>query len=172
MIVLDGIRPKSIEGSHGESILDLSKVKIGDLDKMGIGYVVPVKQGSIVKTIVYFFPFSKYGEDVNHMTIWLDKLSDIVLGKNGVYPDEFEKEDFQEAYTGLPRFRIEKVEDKFRIFYGENICNAVKNKILKTVGLKPNEVEWYYDSHEEMDRLDRSVVSDVIGLEIPNKYCI
>jgi hypothetical protein len=169
MIILNGAKPKILKVSaHGYNILNPIPKTKNDLDKSGVGYILPIRN----QTIILFTSFNESGEDINHFEWWDSTVSNYFCLSNSL--SGMECSNIKLAYTGLPRFRIEKVNDKFNIFYGKNICNKIKTQILVTVGLKPNEVKWVYDHHETIDPMDKAEMLSVISLPMgyDKNYCI
>jgi len=169
-VMQDGIQLFQV-GAHGQSILDLIDFSKTDLEKTGIGYILPVQQGNSINTLIFFKSFEASGrdEDLNHFEWWSDEISNILATKNRL--DEEDAEEIGLSYTGTPRFRVEKVDDKFIIYHGNNFCSKIRARIIGAVRLQKDDYEFVYDHHEEMDKNDARLVQSILGIKYGKLYC-
>jgi len=151
--------------------LDLTNLDQSELALTGIGYILPVKVAGNWQTIILFKSFkdAKGNENLNHFDWWDSHVAALFAGKNRL--DEEDSFEINMSYTGVPRFRVELVDDIYKIYYGKNICNKIKTRIIQTVGLRNKDYEFVYDDHETMDKEDKSVIQTVLNFTYPKPYC-
>jgi hypothetical protein len=103
--------------------------------------------------------------DVGHVDLWplvIDRLA-IVWRRDARVLMRY----LENNYTGLPRGRVTKVQDRFVIFHGKDapVDNWVP-MVVKKFDLERQPVKVVFDEHERMIPEDRMKVSRVLGIKV------
>jgi hypothetical protein len=102
--------------------------------------------------------------DVGHVDLWslvLDRLATAWRRDGRVL-----KQHLSNNYTGLPRGRVSKVQDRFVIFHGKDAPVADwLPMVVRKFDLDRRMVKIAFDEHEQMIPEDRMKVSWVLGLK-------
>jgi hypothetical protein len=73
-----------------------------------------------------------------------------------------QKADFKLRYTGIPRFRVEKINGIYNIYQGGNLTADMKNEIVRY--FDADQVKYVFDNHETYSHDDKDVVQFVLNL--------
>jgi hypothetical protein len=124
----------------------------------GVYYVVPLKTG--IDEV--WAETKREVVDPWHFDFWTREVAPALGEMYGLDADTVSK--IRTAYTGLPRGRVVRKDNKWIIAHGGDTPDAVKHKVKSGFGLFGVEAEWILDEHEKMDSTDAKIVSDALKL--------
>jgi hypothetical protein len=137
--------------------------------KSGIGYFLPleIEKYQVKNWILYFQTYEECGIDIQHFDWWQNQLAILLIEQFKLEIDTATQNDFKLRYTGMPRFRVEKIKGIYNIYHGENLTTEMKNQIVKYFA--PDLIKYIFDDHETYSNDDKDVVQFILNLS-ENSY--
>ena len=137
--------------------------------KSGIGYFLPleIEKYQVKNWSLYFQTYEEFGADIQHFDWWQNHLAILLIEQFKLEIDTATQNDFKLCYTGMPRFRVEKIKGIYHIYHGENLTIEMKNQIVKY--FSPDLIKYIFDDHETYSNEDKDVVQFVLNLS-ENSY--
>jgi|GEM_PF-2777148 len=132
--------------------------------KSGIGYFLPLEivKYHVKNWTLYFQTYEEFGADIQHFDWWQNQLAEFLLETLRLEIDANTLADFKLRYTGIPRFRVEKIKGIYNIYHGGNLTADMKNKIADY--FDTDKIKYVFDDHENYSHDDKDVVQFVLNL--------
>ncbi len=106
--------------------------------------------------------YEEFGADIQHFDWWQNQLAKFLIETLQLEMDANTLADFKLRYTGIPRFRVEKIKGIYNIYHGDNLTAEMKNHIANYFGDAP--IKYVFDDHETYSNDDKDVVQFVLNL--------
>jgi hypothetical protein len=132
--------------------------------KSGIAYFLPleIEKYHVKNWTLHFQTYEEFGADIQHFDWWKNRLAEFLIETLGLEIDANTLADFKLRYTGMPRFRIEKIKGTYNIYHGGNLTENMKNEIAHY--FDADQIKYVFDDHETYSNDDKDVVQFVLNL--------
>lgn len=133
-------------------------------NKSGIGYFLPleIEKYHVKNWTLCFQTYEEFGSDIQHFDWWQNQLAEFLIETLRLEIDANTLADFKLRYTGIPRFRVEKINGIYNIYQGDNLTADMKNEIARY--FDGDKIKTVFDDHETYSNDDKDVMQFVLNL--------
>lgn len=134
------------------------------MNKSGIGYFSPleIEKYHVKNWSLYFQTYEEFGANIQHFDWWQNQLAEFLIETLRLKIDANTLSDFKLRYTGIPRFRVERINGIYNIYHSGNLTEKMKNEIVHY--FDANKIKYVFDDHETYSHDDKEVVQFVLNL--------
>jgi hypothetical protein len=133
-------------------------------NKSGVGYFLPfqIEKYHVKNWSLHFQTYEEFGSDIQHFDWWQNQLAEFLIETLRLEIDANTLSDFKLRYTGIPRFRVEKIKSIYHVYQGGNLTTEMKNEIARY--FDTDQIKYVFDNHETYSHDDKDVVQFVLNL--------
>ena len=134
------------------------------MNKSGIGYFLPleIEKYHVKNWTLCFQIYEEFGADIQHFDWWQNQLAEFLIETLRLEIDTNTLADFKLRYTGIPRFRVEKIKGIYHVYQGGNLTAEMKNEIARYFA--GDKIKYVFDDHETYSNDDKDVMQFVLNL--------
>ena len=133
-------------------------------NQSGIGYFLPleVEKYHVKNWTLHFQSYEEFGADIQHFDWWQNQLAEFLIETLRLEIDVNTLADFKLRYTGIPRFRVERIKGIYHVYQGGNFTENMKNQMAYY--FENDKIKTVFDDHETYSNDDKEVVQFVLNL--------
>ena len=111
---------------------------------------------------MHFQTYEEFGADIQHFDWLQNQLAEFLIETLRLEIDANTLADFKLRYTGIPRFRVERIKGIYHFYQGGNLAADMKDQIAHY--FDADQIKYVFDDHETYSNDDKDVVQFVLNL--------